>query len=189
MKIAVFVSGSGTNLQNILDLIQNKTLDGISVSCIVADRVCLGMERGLEFDIPTFLIERDKDLCLNIDQILDPNIDYIVLAGFLSILTEDFCRKWEGKIINIHPSLLPKYGGKGMWGHHVHQAVLDNQETISGATVHFVTSQIDQGEVIVQKSFAIESGYTIKDLQAKVQKVEFEIYPQALKILLDKRAK
>ena len=118
---------------------------------------------------------------------MSENTDLIVLAGFLSILSKEFCEKYNGKIINIHPALLPKFGGKGMWGHHVHEAVIAAQEKESGATVHFVTSGIDEGEIILQGKFSIDENETPETLAQKVHQIEYEIFPKAIDLVLNKR--
>lgn len=181
MKIAVFVSGSGSNLQNIIDAIQQNKLTDVEIAMVIADRDCYAIERALNEDIPTYLLEDRNTFNEDADYNLDgENIDLIVLAGFLSILNKDFVEKWNNKIINVHPSLLPKYGGKGMYGAHVHKAVLEANEKESGATVHFVTSGIDEGEIILQKKFKIENGDNVEDLQRKVAEVERELLPKAI---------
>lgn len=184
MKIAVFVSGSGSNLQNIIDAVQDGSLPNTEIAMVMADRDCYAIERSLDYDIPTFLLEDKKTFSEDADHNLEgENIDLIVLAGFLSILTPEFTQKWQGKIINIHPALLPKYGGKGMYGKHVHQAVLEAGDEVSGATVHFVTPGIDEGEIILQKEFKVEKGDSIEDLQRKVAEVEKEILIKSIQIL------
>ena len=110
----------------------------------------------------------------------------IVLAGFLSILKPEFCEKWEGKIINIHPALLPKFGGKGMWGHHVHNAVIEAGEKESGASVHYVTSGIDEGEVILQGKFETDKTDTAEKVAEKVHLIEYDIFPKAIDMVLNK---
>ena len=181
MKIAVFVSGSGSNLQNIIDAIQSGKLKGIEIAMVMADRDCYAIERALNYDIPTFLLDNRSTFSEDADHNLEgENIDLIVLAGFLSILSKDFVEKWQGKIINIHPALLPKYGGKGMYGKHVHQAVLNAGDQVSGATVHYVTPGIDEGEIILQGEFKIEQGDQVADLQRKVAEVEKEILIKSL---------
>ncbi|MBA5628223.1 phosphoribosylglycinamide formyltransferase [Moheibacter lacus] len=187
MKIAVFVSGSGSNLQNIIDAIQDGSLPNTEIAMVMADRDCYAVERSLDYDIPTFLLEEKKTFSEDADHNLEgENIDLIVLAGFLSILSKEFVEKWQGKIINIHPALLPKYGGKGMYGKHVHQAVLDAGDQVSGATVHFVTAGVDEGEIILQGEFAVEKTDEIADLQRKVAEVEKEIMIQAIQKLTEK---
>ena len=124
-NITVLVSGSGSNLQRIIDCIDNGEIPNAKVNLVVADRDCYALERAKNRNIPFQLIKRGKEFSENLDKILPENTDLIVLAGFLSILKSEFCEKYKGKIINIHPALLPKFGGKGMWGHHVHEAVIE----------------------------------------------------------------
>jgi len=181
MKIAVFVSGGGTNLQNIIDAIEDGTLPNVEISMVMADRDCYAIERSLDKDIRTYVLDRktfSEDAAHNLE---DEEIDLIVLAGFLTILSPEFTAKWGNKMINIHPSLLPKFGGKGMYGAKVHKAVLEAGETISGATVHYVTAGVDEGEIIAQKSFNIEENDKVEDLQRKVAAVEGEIFIEAIK--------
>ncbi|MCB9201916.1 MAG: phosphoribosylglycinamide formyltransferase [Flavobacteriales bacterium] len=185
MKIAVLVSGSGTNLQRIIDAIEAKEIVGAEVVQVIADRNCYALERALNYDIPTFIVERGKEMSEELDELLDSDVDLIVMAGFLSILSNEFCSKWENKIINIHPSLLPKYGGMGMWGMNVHKAVLENNEKESGATVHYVTSGVDEGEIILQKSVEISEDETPESLAEKVHSIEYEILIDAIKKLTE----
>ncbi len=144
------------------------------------------MERAEKHNIPTQLIKRGKDFSKNLEKAIPENTDLIVLAGFLSILKSEFCEKWSGKIINIHPALLPKFGGKGMWGHHVYNAVIEAGEKESGATVHFVTSGIDEGEIILQGKFDVEENDTAETLAQKVHQVEYDIFPKAIDLVLNK---
>ena len=183
-NIVVLVSGGGTNLQRIIDCIDNGEIPNANISLVVADRDCFGLERAKNHDIPTQLIPRGKSFSTDLKEILPENTDLIVLAGFLSILNKEFCESFTGKIINIHPSLLPKFGGKGMWGHHVHEAVLAANEKESGATVHYVTSGIDEGEIILQKSFEISENETLETLAEKIHAVEYEIFPRAINKVL-----
>ena len=186
MRIAVFVSGSGSNLQNIIDAILDGRLENVEIAMVMADRDCYAVERSLDHDIPTYLLEDRKTFSKDADHNLEGNVDLIVLAGFLSILPKEFVEKWSGKIINIHPALLPKYGGKGMYGKHVHKAVLESGDTESGATVHYVTAGVDEGEIIVQGTFPVEKGDTIEDLQRKVAEDEKEILIKAIEKLTKK---
>ncbi len=184
MKTAILISGSGTNLQAIIDAKELGELPNIEISLVIADRECYGIERALQAGIPTFLVERGERLSQEIDEICtNHNIELIVLAGFLSILNADFCSKWDHKIINLHPSLLPKYGGKGMYGNKVHQAVIANNETESGATVHYVTAGVDEGEIITQTRFDIPKGADVKWLQNKISEVEKPLLIQAIKTI------
>lgn len=184
MKIAVFVSGGGTNLQNIIDAIQDGTLQNTQIEMVMADRDCFAIERALEVDIRTYLLEDRKNFSENAQHNLEgEDIDLIVLAGFLSILTPEFVQKWENKIINVHPALLPKYGGKGMYGKKVHEAVLANNEKESGATVHYVTAGVDEGEIIIQKAFPIKPGENVDWLAWRISQVEKEVLIDAIKKL------
>lgn len=185
-NIVVLVSGGGTNLQRIIECIDNGEIPNANISLVVADRDCFGLERAKIHGIPTQLIPRGKSFSSELKQILPANTDLIVLAGFLSILNKEFCESFPGKIINIHPALLPKFGGKGMWGHHVHEAVLASNEKESGATVHYVTSGIDEGEIILQKSFKISDGDNLETLSEKIHQIEYEIFPKAINLVLSK---
>ena len=184
-NIVVLVSGSGTNLQRIMDTIGSGEIPNAKVSLVVADRECFGLERAKKHNIKNILIPRGKNFSSELGKIIPEDTDLIVLAGFLSILKPEFCENWTGKIINIHPALLPKFGGKGMWGHHVHQAVIEAKEKESGATVHFVTPGIDEGEAILQKSFPVTEDDTAETIAQKVHHVEYEIFPEAIKKVLN----
>ncbi|MEJ5051617.1 phosphoribosylglycinamide formyltransferase [Chryseobacterium culicis] len=183
-NIVVLVSGSGTNLQRIIDTIDNGEIQNAKVSLVIADRECFGLERAKNHNIENVLIPRGKNFSSELGKIIPENTDLIVLAGFLSILKPEFCENWNGKIINIHPALLPKFGGKGMWGHHVHNAVIEAKEVESGATVHFVTPGIDEGEPILQKSFEVTADDTPETLAQKVHQIEYEIFPIAINKVL-----
>ncbi|WP_379963208.1 phosphoribosylglycinamide formyltransferase [Epilithonimonas sp. UC225_85] len=185
-NISILISGSGTNLQRIIDCIDNGEIRNARIIKVIADRECYGLERAQKHQIPNELIKRGKDFAENLEQAILENTDLIVLAGFLSILKPEFCEKWERKIINIHPALLPKFGGKGMWGHHVHNAVIEAGEKESGASVHYVTSGIDEGEVILQGKFEIDENDTAEKVAEKVHLIEYDIYPKAIDIVLNK---
>lgn len=188
MKIAVLISGSGTNLQALINAVDSGELPGVEISCVIADRNCYGLERALDAGIETWFVERNEDLSDEINSICkDQQIDLIVLAGFLSILNEEICRKWDKKIINLHPSLLPKYGGMGMYGQKVHQAVLDNGETESGATVHFVSAGVDKGEIIMQESFSIPENADLEWLQQKISYIEKPLLIAAVRYLIENK--
>lgn len=183
-NIVVLVSGSGTNLQRIIDTVDNGEIQNAKVTLVVADRECYGLERAKNHHIENILIPRGKNFSSELSKVIPENTDLIVLAGFLSILKPEFCENWEGKIINIHPALLPKFGGKGMWGMNVHNAVIEAREKESGATVHFVTSGIDEGETILQKCFEVTENDTPETLAQKVHQIEYEIFPKAINKVL-----
>lgn len=183
-NIVVLVSGSGTNLQRIIDTIDSGEIQNAKVTLVVADRKCFGLERAKNHNIENILIPRGKNFSSELAKVIPENTDLIVLAGFLSILKSEFCENWNGKIINIHPALLPKFGGKGMWGMNVHNAVIEAKEVESGATVHFVTPGIDEGEAILQKSFEVTADDTPETLAQKVHQIEYEIFPVAINKVL-----
>lgn len=173
MNIAVLVSGSGTNLQEIIDAIDNERLIDVNISCVIADRQCYGMERAMKHNIDVWRVKRNKNLSKEVNELcVNNDVDMIVLAGFLSILSDEFCQKWQKRIINLHPSLLPNYGGVGMYGHHVHEAVIKNKETKSGVTVHYVTAGVDEGDIISQISFDIPERADVEWLSHKISEVE-----------------
>ena len=188
-RIAVFVSGSGSNLQAIIDNIENGNLN-CEISYVIADRECFGLKRAENHGIKNVMLDKKlfgKNLSDEMNAILENDTektDYIVLAGYLSILSETFINKWNRKIINIHPSLLPKYGGKGMYGRFVHEAVLKNNDKISGVTIHKVNENYDEGEIICQKTLQIDSDETVESLENKIKELEKTTMVEALKLCL-----
>lgn len=187
-KIAVLVSGGGTNLQEIIDNIENKRLN-CKIEYIIADRDCYSLERGRKYNIKSVLLDKKeygKKLSNEINKVLENKVDLIVLAGYLSIVDKDFISDWNNKIINIHPSLLPKYGGKGMYGMNVHEAVIANKEKKSGCTVHFVDVDIDTGKILLQREVDVSNNETPESLQKKVLKEEHQLLIEAIeKVISD----
>ena len=188
-KIAVLVSGGGSNFQALIDAVNSKKLD-CEISCVIADRECYALKRAELSGIKSIYLNRKvykNKLSEKIAEVLDnldKNVDYIILAGYLSILSADFVKKWEKKIINIHPSLLPKYGGAGMYGIKIHEAVIKNGEKESGCTVHYVDSGIDTGEIILQKKVKVDPDDTPESLQKKVLEQEHMILAEAVEKLI-----
>ena len=187
-KIAVLVSGGGTNLQEIIDNIENKRLN-CKIEYIIADRDCYSLERGRKYNIKSVLLDKKEygnKLSNEINKVLENKVDLIVLAGYLSIIDKDFISDWNNKIINIHPSLLPKYGGKGMYGMKVHEAVIANKEKKSGCTVHFVDVDIDTGKILLQRKVDVSNNETSESLQKKVLKEEHQLLIEAIeKVISD----
>jgi len=185
----VFISGSGSNLQSIIDNIENGNLN-CEISYVVADRECFGLQRAEKHGIKSIMLDKKlfgNKLSDEISAILENDIektDYIVLAGYLSILSENFINKWNRKIINIHPSLLPKFGGKGMYGMNVHRAVIEAKETESGCTIHFVDTGVDTGEIILQIKVPVLSDDTPEILQKRVLEKEHILLIEGIKKLL-----
>ncbi|WP_295156111.1 phosphoribosylglycinamide formyltransferase [uncultured Brachyspira sp.] len=181
-RIAVLISGGGSNLKS---LIESQDNNYYKIDVVIADRVCGGLNIAENAGIKAILIDRKiykKELFEKIDEELY-NIDLIVLAGFLSIADSNFISKWTNKIINIHPSLLPKYGGKGMYGINVHKAVIQNNEKESGCTVHYVTDTIDGGDIIMQSKVEVKENDTPEILQKRVLREEHKLLPSAVKKL------
>lgn len=176
--LAVFASGTGTTLQTLMDCQEQYNYQ---VSLVVVNRVCLAKERAEQEGITTLL---SKDWW-EIDQtLIQQQIRLIVLAGFLAIIPQWFCEKWDKKIINIHPSLLPKFGGKGMYGIRVHEAVLAAGEEQSGCTVHYVSAEVDGGTIIAQSSVPVMPVDTPEKLAQRVQQAEKNLLPQVIGDLL-----
>lgn len=189
-KIGVLVSGGGSNLQSIIDKSKSGELQ-CKVEVIIGDRECYGVERAKEAGIDGYTLDRKvlkKELCREIDKIVsERGIDLIVLAGFLSIIDEEFVNKWKGRIINIHPSLLPKFGGPGMYGIRVHEAVLKAGEQESGCTVHYVDTGVDSGEIIAQKRVKVLEGDTPEILQKRVLVEEHKLLPESIAKIISER--
>lgn len=189
-KIGVLVSGGGSNFQSIIDKSQSGELQ-CKVEVVIGDRECYGVERAKEAGIDGYTLDRKvlkKELCREIDKIVsERGIDLIVLAGFLSIIDEEFVNKWKGRIINIHPSLLPKFGGPGMYGIRVHEAVLKAGEQESGCTVHYVDTGVDSGEIIAQKRVKVLEGDTPEILQKRVLVEEHKLLPESIAKIISER--
>ena len=187
-RIAVLVSGGGTNLQAILDAAARGEIPDGEVAMVISDRAgAYALERAKKAGVPT--LEINKKACGGqvafeqklIDALTINRIDLIVLAGFLSILTENFTTLYTRRIINVHPSLIPSFCGEGFYGLKVHQAALDRGVKVTGATVHFVNEIPDGGEIIAQKAVEIQPGDTPEILQRRVmEQAEWIILPKAV---------
>lgn len=189
LRVAVLISGGGSNLQSLIDFARTEHYAGYEIVTVISDRPAEGLARAEKAGIQTHLLDRKKGmkvLAENIDNLLESTIDYIVLAGFLSILDRSFIEKWKNRIINIHPALLPDFGGKGMYGMNVHRAVLAAGAEKSGCTVHFVDNGIDTGEIISQMSLDLDKRWNAEQLQKEVLKLEHKLLPQTLHLLCTK---
>ena len=172
--IAVFASGTGTTLQALID---NQQQYGYCVSLVVTNRECQAQERAQAADIPALL---SKDWC-EIDKALtDHQIQLIVLAGYLAIIPAWICTQWAQRIINIHPSLLPRHGGKGMYGIRVQEAVLASGDTVAGCTVHYVSAEVDGGHIIAQATIDVLPNDTPETLSQRVQAQEKQLLPRTI---------
>ena len=186
-KIAIFASGSGSNAENICDYFSNKPDVSVVLIC-TNKRDAFIVKRSNKLNIPIIFITKNK---LNLfgelyKKLQDVKIDFIILAGFLLKLPKIMIEKYPNRIINIHPSLLPKYGGLGMYGNNVHRAVLKNQETETGISIHFVNQRYDDGELILQKKCSVSANETLATLTAKIKKLEQEYLPKTIEKVLKK---
>ena len=187
-RAVCLISGSGTNLQTIIDNVNNEILQIELVSVISDNPKAKGLQRAKREGIDTKIIDystyknrREFDQSLEIEM-LSINPDLIILAGYMKILNINFCNIFAGRILNIHPSLLPKYKGLN-----THQRVIDNREELHGASVHFVVPELDDGPVIIQYQFEIEKNDDRHSLQKKVQQGEYIIYSKAIQWFSEKR--
>ena len=184
MNIAIFASGSGSNAENIIRYFSSSQLYHFYVFC--NNPKAFVIERAKRTDTPCYIFPR-KDFfnAENTPLLLrEKNIDFIVLAGFLQKIPDEILALYPRKIINIHPSLLPKFGGKGMYGHHVHEAVKAAGETRSGITIHYVNEVYDSGTIIFQAQCDITPNETPDDIAKKVHILEMEHYPKVTEKLL-----
>jgi formyltetrahydrofolate-dependent phosphoribosylglycinamide formyltransferase len=190
-NIAIFASGAGSNAQNIINYFRpNEPLGGsVSIKLIVCNKPGAGVLAIADREqIPTLLIEKEKFFRGNayVDELKEKKIGFIVLAGFLWKIPSALIKAFPHKIINIHPALLPKYGGKGMYGHHVHQAIIDNKEKESGISIHYVDELYDHGDLIFQAKCAIHETDTADSLAKCIHQLEHEHYPRVIAALVDK---
>ncbi|MDA3851594.1 MAG: phosphoribosylglycinamide formyltransferase [Spirochaetaceae bacterium] len=185
LRVAVLISGGGTNLQCLIDAVNTGDLN-CKISMVISDRPAGGLERAKNASIPYYLLDRKvlKDkLSDSIMALLEDQCDLVVLAGYLSILSHSFIHTWQNRIINIHPALLPHHGGKGMYGLRVHRAVLEAGDKESGCTVHYVTEEIDQGEVILQKKVPVLETDSPEILQERVLTLEHQALGEAINLI------
>ena len=182
-KVAVFISGSGTNFKNLFYFSRKKN-SKVKICIVISNKkyakgLSFAKKNNIKFQIFTFK-NRLKDELKVLQTLKKKNIKIICLAGFMKILSKDFIEKFKGKIINIHPSLLPKYKGLN-----THNRAINNNEKYSGCTVHYVTSKLDSGKIILQKKVKIFKNDTAKRLQKRVLKQEHKIYPKALNMIIN----
>ena len=189
-RIAVFISGGGSNLKALIDATKCGILAGRIVFVISSRKKAFGLNYAREENIETFVFKKKKygspeeaadDL---LKRLQEQKVDYIALAGFLSLLPSNVVRTFRGRIVNIHPALLPKYGGKGMYGHFVHEAVLESGDKESGPTVHLVDEIYDNGRILQQVRVPVLPDDTVETLSARVLKQEHKLYARVLNKLI-----
>lgn len=191
MKIAVFVSGRGSNLNAILNYpdLNNK----VEVAAVVSDKIdCKAYEIAKEFGIKTFTIGAGIGR-INQNEITSTlkklGVSFIVLAGYLKLIPNDLIENYKNKIINIHPALLPSFGGKGMYGMNVHRAVFDSSSKVSGATVHLVDNTYDTGKIVAQRCVDISEVKSPEEIAERVLKIEHQLLPEVVKAFAEDRVK
>jgi phosphoribosylglycinamide formyltransferase-1 len=188
-RIAILASGNGSNAENIIRYFAEKGT--AEVSLIMSNKAdAYVLERAKNHNIPAFVFTakemRETDIL--VEKLAEYKTDYVVLAGFLLKIPENVLRSYPDRVINIHPALLPKYGGKGMYGHFVHEAVIREKEKESGISIHFVNEKYDEGEIIFQAKCIIEPSDTAESLAAKIHELEYHHFPEIIErvILKDK---
>lgn len=183
-RVAIFVSGSGSNAENIANYFREN--DSVEVSLLVSSSpTAYALVRAKKLGIPSLVLTRDFQKSEKFLDVLHQfDIDLIVLAGYLWKIPSMLIEAFPNNIINIHPALLPKYGGKGMYGMKVHQSVKDNQETESGITIHYVNEHYDEGAIIEQVKMKITPDDTPETIAEKVHQLEYEHYPRVIEGLI-----
>ncbi|MEJ7625688.1 MAG: phosphoribosylglycinamide formyltransferase [Ferruginibacter sp.] len=186
-QLAIFASGAGTNAGNIINYFSLSKI--AKVGLIVYNNENAGVVNVADkMNIPGILVSRsDREGNEILSQLKKHRIDYLILAGYLWKLPVTLINRFPGKIINIHPSLLPKFGGKGMYGNFVHEAVISNKEKESGITIHYVDEHYDNGEIILQKKCVVDPGDTPGSLAEKIKAMEHSTYPEAIQAVIEKQ--
>jgi len=186
LSVAVFASGGGTNLQSLIDAFTRGNLGGRITAVISNNSGAYVLERARNSGVAAYHIsgvkfpERERFVNEIMSVLENHGVNLIVLAGYMKLLPVEVVRKYRNRILNIHPALLPKYGGKGMYGMNVHKAVIASGDRISGATVHFVDEIFDHGVILIQRTVPVSPGDDPESLAAKVLKVEHKILPAAV---------
>jgi len=184
-NIAIFASGSGTNAENLIQFFRTSPFGDVRV--VLTNRSNAGViSRAQSLEVETLVFTRDQFYRSQkvLDLLVERDIDYIVLAGFLWLVPLYLLLPFENKIVNIHPALLPKYGGKGMYGSRVHEAVIEAGESESGISIHYVNPEYDEGDIIFQARCGIDSEESPDSLAAKIHELEYEFFPMVIENLL-----
>jgi formyltetrahydrofolate-dependent phosphoribosylglycinamide formyltransferase len=196
LNIAVFASGRGSNCEAILRAIETGEIHNVSISVVISnnhDAPVLAIAR--EHNIPSYHLgqkqfpseEAFDEAVLAVFRL--HNVNFIVLAGYMKKLSTNLVRQFRNRIVNIHPALLPRFGGKGMYGMHVHVAVINSKEKMSGVTIHIVDEEYDHGPIVKQRTVPVEINETPDTLATKIHKIEHQLYPEVLQLFADDRIK
>ena len=184
-NIAIFASGSGTNAENIIKYFSNRKT--AKVTLVLSNRrEAFVLKRAAENNVKSVFFDRNEfyNSGIVLDTLISNDIDFIVLAGFLWLVPDDILTHYNGRIINIHPALLPKYGGRGFYGEKVHKAVISNHETESGITIHHVNKFYDKGDIIFQAKCKVEPSDTPESLAARIHRLEYEHFPRIIEKMI-----
>ena len=180
-KIAILVSGTGTNAINIIEYFEKNSV--ADVVLVISNKTdALAVEKAQNKGVKTVVFNNEsfKKSGVVLDYLMSQSVDFIVLAGFLIKISNDIIHAYPNKIVNLHPSLLPKYGGKGMYGKRVHRAVIEAQESESGISIHFVNKEYDEGAIIFQAKVSVEKGDSVEVLTKKIQQLEHRFFPKVI---------
>ena len=185
-NIAIFASGSGSNAENIIRYFSTK--ESAKVTLVLSNnRQAFVLKRAESLNVKNIFFDRDdfyrSDRVINILQ--EEKIDFIVLAGFLWLVPDNIINIYDGRIVNIHPALLPAYGGKGMYGDAVHKAIIENREKESGITIHFVNNEYDKGNIIFQARCTVEPNDDYESLAKKIHGLEYEHFPRVIEKIFE----
>ena len=186
-KIAILVSGAGTNAINIIEYFEKNSI--ADVTLVISNKTdALAVEKAQNKGVRTIVFNNEsfKKNGTVLDYLMSQSIDFIVLAGFLMKVSNDIIHAYPNKIVNLHPSLLPKYGGKGMYGKYVHRAVIEAQESESGISIHFVNEEYDEGAIIFQAKVSVEKGDSVEVLAQKIQQLEHRFFPKVIEQVISK---
>jgi phosphoribosylglycinamide formyltransferase-1 len=194
LEIAVFASGRGSNFKAVLEKIRSGIITRARIAIVISNSSSAGaLEIARENSIPTLHISRaqftsDEEFTHALLSALHAHsVNFILLAGYMKMMPKEIIQHYRHRIINIHPALLPSFGGKGMFGHHVHEAVLAYGAKVSGATVHIVDEEYDRGPVVLQRCVTVEDDDTPESLAGKVLRIEHEIFPEAVRLFSEEK--
>jgi phosphoribosylglycinamide formyltransferase-1 len=197
LQVGVLASGGGTNLQAIIDNCAAGKIDA-ELAVVISDVQCGALARARKAGIPEHWLNRHDEQRFPsreafdravLERLEQHGVELVCVAGYLRIMTADLIDAYAGRMMNTHPALLPAFGGKGMWGHHVHQAVLDYGCKVSGCSIHFVTLGTDEGPIILQRAVPVEEDDTAETLAARILPVEHGLYSEAIQLFAAGRLK
>jgi len=189
-KIAIFASGSGTNAENIIKYFSNSSL--IEITCVCTNnKEAYVLKRANNYNIPVFVFSKDEfyNTDIVVKYLIKKKIDWIILAGFLWLIPDNLIGKYNDRILNIHPALLPKYGGKGMYGMNVHRKVIENKDKASGISIHFVNREYDKGKILFQAVCPVLPEDSPESLSERIHELEYKHYPEIIEMVVSSNIK